>query len=299
MDLSLLHTAALVAQHGSFASVARQMDVAPSSVSRSVAVLEDQIGLRLFERSTRHLAITEEGRVFLDRVAPLLEEFDRARDDAIATRQAPRGPIRVTASVAFGQMCLMPLLPRLRAELPEIEPEFLLTDQNVNLVDASIDIAIRLAPAPTGDVISTRLLHTRYHVCAARDYIAMQGSPTVPRDLGQHMCLLYSLPEFRNVWRFRDADGTVEEQDITGPIRISNPLSLREAANQGLGPALLADWLVREDLSNARLVDLFPNHTVTATSFDTGAWLLYPSKRYLPARTRAVIDFFKANLPLD
>jgi DNA-binding transcriptional LysR family regulator len=298
MDLSLLKLCTLVAQHGSFAAVARQMNIAPSSVSRSVANFEDQIGLRLFERSTRHLTLTDSGRGFLDRTTPLLEEFDRARDDALASLRAPSGPVRITASVAFGEVCLMPLLPLLRAQLPELEPEFLLSDQNINLVDNGIDVAIRLAPAPSGDLISTRIMRTRYLVCVSPDYIARHGEPDDPSDIQDRECLLYALPDLRDVWRFRGEDGVAFEQSVSGRVRISNPLSLRAACRAGCGPALLADWLVADDLADGRLIDVFPEYEVTATSFDTGAWLLFPSRAYLPARTRSIIDFFKKNLPL-
>lgn len=297
MDLELCNIAQVVAQSGSFAAAARQLDVAPSSVSRHVAALEADLGLRLFQRSTRVLTLTDEGRIFLTRTAPLLEAFEQAREEAMALRKVPQGTVRITASVAFGHECLMPLLPVLNRKLPGISLDCLLTDTSVDLLAHTVDLAIRLAPAPKGDLISTRLMTTRYHVCAPPGYIT-SAKIAHPRDLADHNCLLYGLPGFGNTWRFKASDGVETEYTVGGTTRISNALAMRQATRKGCGPALLADWLVRNDLADGRLVDLFPDYAVTATSFDTAAWVLYPSRQFLPAKTRAVIDFLKENLPL-
>lgn len=288
MEIDSLRTLRLVAQHGSFAAVARVQEVDPSSVSRTVAGVEAELGLRIFQRSTRQLRLTEAGEVYLARVGPLIDDLDLARDAAAEIGTAPSGRVRLTASVAFGHDVLVPLLADLRRELPGIALELVLSDQNVDLVAAQVDIAIRLAPAPKGDLISTRLRDTRYRVVASPDYVAAHGAPDRPQALEGRDVLRMTLPDYRTEWHFRGPrDLTVP---VTGPILISNALALREAARQGLGPALLADWLIDEDIAAGRLVDLFPNYEVTATTFDTGAWLLYPSRAYLPTKVRAVID---------
>lgn len=301
MNLEALRLAVCVADSGSFAAAARLADLDPSSVSRSVASLEAELGIRLFHRSTRRLSLTEEGGAYLARVAPLLEEFDRARDAAREGRARPGGTLRLTASVAFGTECIVPHLPRYRDLYPEIALDLVLTDGNLDLVTESLDLAIRLAPAPGGDLISTRLMTTRYRVCAAPAWIDEVGAPSTPQALGAVPCLLQGLPEYRDRWRFRPAEGgsAAGEVDvpISGPVVISNPLALREAARRGLGPALLADWLVDGDLAAGALVDLFPSHAATATGFDTAAWALYPSRSYLPAKVRVTIDFLRTVLP--
>lgn len=285
----------LVAHHQSFAAAARVLDVDPSSVSRAVAGIEAQLGLRLFQRSTRQLTLTEAGSVYLARVGPLLDDLDLARDAAAELSAQPSGRVRLTASVAFGQEVIVPHLSDLRAELPEIELELILNDQTIDLVGSQIDIAIRLAPAPKGDLISTRLRSTRYRVVASPQYVDRRGAPQTPEALADHDCLRMTLPDYRTEWRFRQ-DQEESVVGVTGPILISNALALRAAARTGLGPALLADWMTVSDLEDGTLVDLFPDHDVTATTFDTGAWLLYPSRTYLPTKVRAVIDFLRARL---
>lgn len=297
MDLDALKTVVLVARHGSFAAVARLVDQDPSSISRIVSGVEARLGLRLFQRTTRRLSVTEEGSVYLSQVAPLLEEFDRAREEAARNRSTPSGLLRLTASVAFGQECIVPLLPAYRERFPEITLELTLSDSNLDLIDSGIDLAIRLAPAPEGDLISSRLMRTAYRVVAAPDYIKRVGLPLEPGALETLDCLRTTLPDYRTRWLFRDRkSGEQEEVSVTGSLLISNPLALRQAARDGLGPALLADWMIDEDLRSRRLIDLFPAHEMTATSFDTGAYALYPSRAYLPMKVRVTIDFLRRRI---
>ncbi len=295
MDTDALRTLQLVAHHGSFAGAARVLELDPSSVSRIVAGVEATLGLRLFQRSTRRLTVTEAGALYLGRIGPLLDDLDLARDAAAQVGSQPAGRVRLTASVAFGQEVIVPHLAALRAELPDIELEMLLSDQPMDLVAAQVDLAVRLAPAPKGDLISTRLMTTRYRVVAAPDWVAEHGMPGAPEALEAVDCLRMTLPDYRTEWRFRKA-GEEVSVPVSGPILISNALALRAAVRAGLGPALLADWMTDGDIGRGNLVELFPDHAVTATAFDTGAWLLYPSRAYLPAKVRAVIDFVRARL---
>lgn len=293
MEIDALRTVALVAQHGSFAAAARVLNLDPSSVSRTVAGVEASLGLRLFQRSTRSLRITEEGAVYLRRVVPLLEELDHAREAASQIRQAPSGRLRLTASVGFSQTCILPHLGDFHDAYPDVSVELLPTDANLDLQANGIDLAIRLAPAPKGDLISTRLRRTAYRVCASPEYIARARPLERPEDLSDHPCLRFDLPEFRDRWRFRRDDDAPFEVEVGGWAVIGNALALRQAAVDGLGPVLLADWLVEGEIRAGRLIDLFPDHDCTATEFDTAAWALYPSRAYLPRKVRVTIDFLR------
>lgn len=294
MNLEHLKLALAVHRLGSFAEAAREWDIDPSSVSRAISSLEASLGVRLFQRSTRRLEPTPTGEDFLDRLDLLVEGFDEAIDGA----RAPDGGahprlVRITASVAFGEACLVPILPMLRKAVPGVRIELVLTDATLDLVHERIDIAIRLGPSYPGDVVGSKLMATRYYVVASPAYL--ERSPTLhqPKDLMEHACLRLSLADFRTSWKFRQND-TTEDVSISGDITISSAHALRRAALLGLGPALLADWLIDDDLREGTLRDLFPNHQVTATSFDTAAWLLYPSRRYVPTATRAVMDELRA-----
>lgn len=297
METETIRTVALVARHGSFAAAARVLNIDPSTVSRLVSQAETALGLRLFQRSTRHLSITEEGALYLHRVEPLLDELDQAREDAAGSGAVANGTLRMTASVAFAHECIVPHLRRFREAYPDVAIELIPTDANLDIRAEGIDLAVRLAAAPGGDLISTRLITTRYRVCAAPAYLAQHPPPATPADLSAHDCLRFALPEYRTRWVFRRGADAPFEVPISGRIIIASALSLRAAALDSLGPALLADWLVGEDIASGRLVDMFPDYGCTATDFDTGAWALYPSRSFLPGKVRAMIDFLRVTLP--
>jgi DNA-binding transcriptional LysR family regulator len=268
----------------------------PSAVSRAIAGLEVDLGVRLFQRTTRSLSLTEAGDLYLTRALPLVEELARLGDEARATRQAPRGTLRVTASVTFGQAILMPLLPAFRAAYPDIALECLFTDQNLDLIGDRIDLAVRLGPAVEGDVIASRLMTTRYRVVASADYLATAPALQGPDDLAAHRLLLFTIRPFRTRWLFRDAAGSVRAVPVQGDVAISPAGAILDAALAGMGVALLPNYLTDRHLAAGRLVRCLPAWDVTATTWDTGAWLVYPSRSFLPAKTRAMVDFLRARL---
>jgi DNA-binding transcriptional LysR family regulator len=296
MNLQDLTLFAETARLGSFAAVAKARGTDPSTISRKLAALEGSLGVRLFQRTTRSLSLTEAGDLYLSRALPLLEELTRIGAEARDAKAEPRGTLRLTASVTFGQTMILPLLPAFRAAYPDLRLECLFTDQNLDLIADRIDLAVRLAPAIEGDVIAARLMTTRYRVVASPEYLASAPPLNAPEDLVDHKLLLFTIRPFRTRWRFRDATGT-QEIPVTGDIVISPAGAILGAALAGLGVALLPNYLTDPPITAGRLTRLFPGHDVTATSFDTGAWLVYPSRSFLPAKTRAMIDFLSAALP--
>lgn len=293
MDIALLRTFVAVARSGSFAARARESDVDPSSVSRAVATLEEQIGVRLFDRTTRRLALTEAGRLYLDRITPLLTELDGAADAARDVVSEPSGLLRVTASVAFGERWLMPRVASFRARHPRIALDLALTDAVVDLAAEGIDVGLRLGPSVSGSLVVTKLFDTRYRVVASPAYLRRRGRPDAPSDLAKHDGILFALPGYRSRWRFRGPGIGGVETLPRASLFIASALAIRRAALDGLGVALLADWTIRDDLRSGRLVDLFPKLEASAADFETAAWIVYPSRDYVPARLRAFIDYLK------
>lgn len=297
MDIESLHVLIDVARAGSFAAVARARDVEPSSISRTIGALEAELGTRLLQRTTRAMALTEAGQRYVAEVSPLVAGLDAARDALGGPDSQPSGTLRVTASVAFGETLLAPLLSEFRALFPKLTLELVLSDANLDLVNDRIDLALRLAPSYRADVIGVKLFPTRYRVVAAPAYIQSTGAPAAPRDLAAHVCVLSAVPEFRTRWLFR-RDDAIDEVPVDGKLISSNAMLLRSCAVAAIGPALLADWLIRDQIASGDLIDLFPDHDVTATSFDTSAWLLFVSRDHMPAKTRLAIDFFRNRLNL-
>ncbi len=296
MELQALKTILLVRDLGSIAGAARALDLDASSVSRTVAAVERELGQRLFQRSTRRLSLTEEGERYLQRVTPLVEEIEAANEEISSSSDRPRGTLRMTASVAFVLEGIVPILPEFHRRYPDISVELFPSDSNLDLLAEGLDLAIRLAAAPKGDLISTRLLRTHYRVVASPDYLAKVGHPGEPGDLTSLNCLCFALPNFRNSWRFRRGNEEAFDIDVSGKTTISSALALREAARLSMGPALLADWLIGGDLEAGTLVDLFPDHACAPANFETAAWILYPSRAYLPQKVRVMVDFLKEKL---
>lgn len=294
MDIETLELFVEVARLGGFSAVAHDRHIDASSVSRAISRLETELGARLFQRTTRKLIPTEAGQIYLERVAPIVKELARAREEVESVRGEPTGPVRLTTSVAFGKTFVMPLLPAYRSAFPRIRLELLLTDSNLDLIEERIDVAIRLAPSYRAGVIGSKLFATRYRVVCSPEW---RRSRTLrePVDLSGESCLLFSLPEFRSRWLFRRSN-MITEVPVNGELVSSSVLALQRAAIDGLGPTLLADWLIGEDLDAGRLVDLFPEYDVTATNFETAAWLLYASRDHLPRKVRLTLDFFRERL---
>jgi DNA-binding transcriptional LysR family regulator len=296
MKIFDLRLAVSVARRGSFVAAAKEHDLDPSSASRAIAELEDLLGFRLFQRSTRRLSLTEAGERYIGKIEPLLSELEYARELALADSSAPRGILRFTSSVTFGVMRITPLLPKFRARYPDVKLECIFTEDNLDLVAERIDLAVRLGPAISGDLISARLLDVRYKVVASPAYVRRMPKLNHPKDLGQHRVLLFNIRDFRSSWLFRDKAGKITEVEIDGDVTLTPAESVRLSAINGMGPTLLATWMIDDDLKSGKLVDLFPKHEVTASTFERGVWLVYPSRSYLPAKVRVMIDFLRAEI---
>ncbi len=297
MELERLATFRDVAHCGSIAAAARLAGCDPSAVSRSIASLEAELGLRLFQRTTRRLELTEAGEGYLRRIEPLIDELLGARDEALGLAGRARGRLRVTASSAYGQMVITPLLQSFREEFPDVDLELFLTDALVDLVGERIDVALRLGPRPAGDWITARLARTAMRVLASPDYLRSSPAIAVPQDIARHTCLIGIL-QSRAAWTFRRQDRE-ETVSVAGAIATSNTLVLKRCALDGLGVAVLADWLVDEEVIKGRLELVLPGWEVAVRGFDAGVWIVYPSRRFLPVKTRAFIDHLKRHVRLE
>lgn len=296
MDIELLHTFLAVTEKGSFAAAAKDANVDPSSVSRAIATLENQLGARLFQRTTRSLNLTEAGYLFLARAKPICDELEIATEEIANLQQKITGKLRISTSVAFGQACILPHLAEFREVYPDLQIDLKLSDQNLDLITDQIDLAIRLNPFSDNRFIRSRIKQTRYRVVASKTYLSAHSDITEPSDLTDHQCLLFDLPQYQDYWNFKDSTGQLEQIPIQGNLTISNALAIKECAINGLGIALLADWMVEQDIHDGHLIDIFPTHEVSAEEFDTGIWIIYPDRAFLPTKTRVMIDFLKDKL---
>ena len=293
MEILVLKIFTEVIRKGSFAAVARDRNVDPSSISRAIAGLETELGVRLFQRSTRKLSPTEAGILYFQRLESLLEEMQQAVDLITESAEQPKGTLRVTASVSFGLKCIVPLLKEFERLYSDLTVDLLLTDKRVDLLTERIDLAIRLGKLQDSTLIAQRLMATKYSVCASPEYISRSQPIIQPRDITQHDCLLFPIAGFRSHWLFKDNHNKVIKIPVNGRTIISNAIGLQQCAIAGMGLALLPHWLINSDLESGRLITVLPSYRVTATDFQTSAWLVYPSRTYIPLKVKVFISFLK------
>lgn len=296
MELLNLQIFIDIVRLGSFAALARQNNIDPSAVSRLISALERDLGYRLFDRSTRRLSLTEAGQTTFDRIQSPLEEINQIRDTAREMVDTPTGKLRITASIAFSEIWLMPRLKGFQTKYPKIKLDLVLADHHIDLISENIDVAIRLGDTIEGAVIVSRLFSTRYKVVASPEYLLNSDELSRPEQLTNHKCISFPFDGYRSKWSFQKDKNRNLKINITPHMTISNALSIRRAAIEGMGVALLSDWTIEKHIANGELIDLFPNHEVSAGNFETAAWILYPSKQYLPTKTRVFIDYIRSNI---
>lgn len=296
MEVAVLQLFIDVMRKGTFAAAAREHDLDPSSVSRAISGLEEELGVRLFQRTTRKLSPTEAGINYFQKIEPLVQELGQAMEVVTDATGKPSGTVRVSSSVSFGLTCIVPHLSEFQKEYPDLTVDLQLSDAVVDIVAERFDLAIRLGRPADSTLIARKLMSTRYHVVASKKYRKSAPPLSCPKDLKEHNCLLFPLSSYRTRWRFRDAKKRVTEVPIGGKTVISSATALRECALQGMGVALLPHWIVEDDLKKGTLVDLFPQLQPTATDFETAAWLVYPSRQYVPLKLRVFIDWLKTRV---
>jgi DNA-binding transcriptional LysR family regulator len=288
----------------SFTAVANDRNVDPTTVSRAIAGLERELKLRLFHRTTRSLQPTEAGMIYFERVEPLVDELRKAQLAAADLHERPRGVLRVACPVSFAELNLTPLIPIFARQYPELHFELVLTDAPLDMVTEQLDVAIRIGPLHDSTLIAHKLCPMEARVVATPAYLRAHGQPKSPAELAQHRCLLLALPGFsRSTWKFTDPQGQTSDIALDGVLHTSNAMALKQCALAGMGITLQARWMVGRELRSGELVDLFPAYSVTAALDDAAAWLLYPSRKYVPQKVRVFVEFlrqqFKHGPPWD
>ncbi|MDH0200245.1 LysR family transcriptional regulator [Comamonas aquatica] len=289
-----LEVLVLVAEQGSLSAAARQLGVSPSAISKTMSRLEARLGMQLLQRSTRRMQLTAEGAQLVERGKRLLADLDEL-EATVAARSAPKGVVRISASTSTGQRLLVPLVAPLMAAHPGLRLELFFTDQIVDLVEDSIDIAIRWGQLPSSDMVARRLGCTRQVIVAAPDYLARHGVPQHPKDLADHRRMGWTYPRAIPHWPFL-VQGQRMAVEIGQALRVNDGDVLRGLALGGAGLARLSLFHAWEDLQAGRL-------EVVLEDFNTGdlepIHAVYPGKPdRLPPRTRAVLDFLQAHVDL-
>lgn len=286
-DLSAMAVFARVVEMESFSGAARALGLSKSAVSKRVGRLEDRMGLRLLNRTTRRLSLTEAGAAFYEGCRRVVAEAEAAERAVTRLASAPRGRLKVNAPMSFGVRHLAPALPDFMARYPELNVDLTLNDRVVDLVEEGFDLAIRIARLAESSLIARRLAPNRLVLCAAPSYLAAHGAPRAVEDLKDHACLLYSYQTAGDAWRLCGPGGE-RRLAVTGRLRINNGDALLAAALGGLGVALLPCFICGQDLRAGRLIQVLPAWSGPA---DTAIAAVYPASRNLSPKVRVFVDF--------
>jgi DNA-binding transcriptional LysR family regulator len=285
---------ARVVEAGSFSGAARQLGLTPSAVSRQVARLEGVLRVRLLERTTRKLRLTEAGSAALSRCQDMVaaaREVWALSDTHTAT---PRGLVRVSMPKAFGRLVVHPLMPAFLRQYPEVDVQLIITDRVVDLFEEAIDLAICITDEPPPGLAGRPLIKIAHRVCASPAYLAARGTPLHPRDLTQHSCIYLGENELDRHWRFRRG-----EEEVTVKVSgryVANHSEVRlEGALQSMGIASLPEFTARSSLASGELVPVLSDWA-HLTHYAGTAWLLYPPNRFLAAKLRVWMDYVVAGL---
>ena len=280
----------LAAELKSFSAAGRKLGLSPSAVSKLVTRIEDRLGARLLVRTTRRLELTPEGEVYLSRTRRILAEIaETERIVAEGARVTPRGPLRVNASVGFGERYILPLVPAFLALYPDIELDLTLTDGVIDVIGERTDVAIRSGPLRDSSLKAKKLLESRKVVIAAPSYLERHGVPNHPAELSKHNCLRFNFRRSMDDWPFLLEDGqTVEAYDISGNMLVSSGAILRQLCVEGLGLGRIGRFHVEPDITAGTLVPVLE-------AFNPGdievVHAVFAGHEHLAARIRAFIDF--------
>jgi DNA-binding transcriptional LysR family regulator len=275
------------AELGGFSAAARALGLTPSAVSKIVSRLEDRLGVRLLNRTTRSLTTTPEGAAYLERSRRILADIDEAEQEISSSRRAPRGLLRLHVSVAFGLHQLPPVLPEFVRRYPEVQLDITVSDREVDLAEDGIDVAVRSGEVTDQGLIARRICLMERVICAAPAYLKRHGVPRTPDDLAHHNCLLVSSQPELNSWPFDTPDG-VRTVKVGGAISANNAETAVQLAVLGLGVIRLGDILVGKPLQAKQLVPLLTDvHHVEPVPIHA----LYMPGRHRSPKVVAMVDF--------
>jgi DNA-binding transcriptional LysR family regulator len=277
-----------VVETGSFVRAAERLDLSTAMASKHVMHLEDHLGTRLLNRTTRKLSLTEPGREYYARCAQILNDLDEAQQAIGDATASPRGTLRINALLAFGIRHVAPAISKYSARFPQVTVDLTLNDRVVDLVEEGYDLAIRASASEIrpATLVARRITSVHLVACATPEYLARHGTPRTPEALQKHNCLLSNYSQASREWTFNGPNGPLRVP-VSGNFIVNNGDALRAATLAGNGIALVTTDIVGDDLAARRLVPLFTDYAPT----ELKVYAAYPSNRHVSAKVRTFVDF--------
>lgn len=283
-----------VVEHASFSAAAEKLNITKSAVSKRITQLEEELGIRLINRTTRKLSLTEAGQRYYEYVAQSLNLAQQGIDAVGELQGQPRGKLKVTAPMSFGVLHVAPLIAEFLALYPDVEIDLHLADQMLDLVQESFDIGIRIGHLPESNLVARRLAPCVSVLCASQAYLDQHGTPQQPSDLSQHSCLQYSYYRGGTEWSVSSA-GTEYRVMPKGRLSVNNSEAIRRAVLEGAGIGNLPTFIVAKDIQAGKLQVVLSNYQLP----DHAVYAVFPDRKHLPLKVRAFLDFIHEKLGTD
>jgi DNA-binding transcriptional LysR family regulator len=276
-----------VVECASFTKAADQLELSRAVISKYITRLEERLGARLLNRTTRRLSLTEAGAELFEASRGALERIDEAEQAITRLQREPKGRLKVNAPMSFGILHLAPALPEFLKRYPGIHIDFKMDDRMVDLVQEGFDVGVRIASLQDSSLVAKKLAPCRQVLCAAPSYLEEFGEPQTPDDLVAHNCILYHYSSSANVWRFIAPNGREISVAVTGNLRANNGIAEREVAVQGLGLHYTPTFYVGDLLREGKLKRVLPEYALP----ELGVHAVYPQRAYVAPKVRAFVDF--------
>ena len=283
--LTSLQVFSRVVECGGFSAAARRMNMSVTMVSNHVQALEDRLGVRLLNRTTRKVSLTEIGQAYYERASQILLDLDEADQVASALHATPRGVLRLHTSSTLVRF-LSPVIDEFLVSFPAVSCDLTISERDVDLIEGGFDLAVRATPPKDSSVIVRRLSAWRHVLCCAPSYLETRAAPAKPEDLALHNCLRYAFYPFGDDWRFEGSDGTTTSVRVTGNLVTNAPELLRHVLMAGKGVFLAPSFLIADDLAKGTVVELIPEHRPIEFAINA----IYPSRRHLSTKVRSFVD---------
>lgn len=275
---------ARVVATGSLSGAGRELGLSPAGVSKRLKRLEETLGARLLQRTTRQISLTETGQTYFERISPLLAGIEDAETFVSRRSDAVRGTLKVSAPTSFGRMHIAPHIKDFMRSYPDLSINLQLSDEFVDIVGEGFDLSIRIGELTDSSLVGRKLAPVRRVLCAAPSYIERHGEPASLAELAEHLCLP---PHNNDTWKLEGPEGPVTYRP-TGPLKTNSSEVIREAVIGGAGIALRSTWDVGHELDTGKLMQVLPAYEGTR---NIGIYALYASRQFLPAKIRVFIDF--------
>lgn len=291
-DVGELSFFVMLARHASLSATARELDITPPAVTKRLALLEQRLGVRLVNRTTRRVSLTGEGETYLAHATRILAEIGEMEELVSSSRATPRGLLRVNAPLGFGRTTIAPLMSAYAKLYPEIEIELQLTDRPIDLVEQRVDLAVRFGELPDTRLSARRIMSNRRFLCASPAYLRRHGEPQTLAELAQHRCIIHRQnDDAYGIWRFT-RNRKSEVVKVHGKLSSNDGDIALGWALDGQGLLIRSEWDLAKYFDSGRLQQVLPAYTLPPADL----FVYYPSQRNLSARVRTFIDFLVSKI---